>query len=153
MNVDAIRLRIAEAAIEWAQNINAEEALDERLPRRQSNFRFRTAAAGLLQEIRQLVEQLEPYTVAPWHDEEVAALNRWQTAGYVHAFTCANDHDEPRDLLATPSGWTCQHPDCGYTQTWAHKFMLNVPPDPFIDWHEPAFLKPSPPSYDGEIPT
>jgi hypothetical protein len=73
---------------------------------------------------------MSEFTHAPWTQEEVDALNRWQAAGYVHPFTCANDHDEPRTLRACVSGWICDHPKCGYTQYWAHQFMLDVPPNP-----------------------
>lgn len=64
---------------------------------------------------------------APWTDEQVAALNRWQKAAYVHPFTCGRQPRRPlhRDgegvLVATRDGWVC--PDDDYTQTWAHDFM------------------------------
>jgi hypothetical protein len=65
--------------------------------------------------------------VAPWTDEQVEGLNRWQTAGIMHPYTCANRNDDRHPsrafldrgtLLATPDGWVC--PDCDYTQNWAH---------------------------------
>jgi hypothetical protein len=59
---------------------------------------------------------------APWTDEQVANLNRWQKAGDVHPFTCPNHHKGDRDLVATNDGWQC--PSCPYTQTWAHPMML-----------------------------
>ena len=37
---------------------------------------------------------------APWIDEQVANLNRWQQAGYVHEFICPNDHEDSRVLIA-----------------------------------------------------
>jgi len=62
---------------------------------------------------------------APWSDEQVYALNRWQGCDWVHEFTCPAGHM----LAALHSGWVC--PDCNYRQTWAHDYMYNpLPPDP-----------------------
>jgi hypothetical protein len=61
---------------------------------------------------------------APWTEEQVKALNRWQEAGYVHPFTCW----EGDDLVATTGGWVC--PKCSYQQNWAHSFMLEEPVNP-----------------------
>lgn len=67
---------------------------------------------------------------APWTEVEVAALNRFQTSGFVHEFTCIEDHGAAsRVLTATADGWRC--PSCAYTQNWAHRFMLQAPRDPF----------------------
>jgi hypothetical protein len=79
---------------------------------------------------------------APWTDEQVANLNRWQENGRVHPFTCgsgdrmdaAHRKIQERDggdfgqLVATLDGWVC--PACDYRQNWAHDFMLVVPADP-----------------------
>lgn len=62
---------------------------------------------------------------SPWTTEEARLLNVWQAAGHVHPFTCPNDG---ATLTATPDGWTC--PECKYTQTWAHRHMLKLPPNP-----------------------
>jgi len=64
----------------------------------------------------------------PWTAEQVLALNRWQASNDVHPFTCGNknadvEHKNDGVLVATEHGWVCQ--DCGYTQDWAHVFMLN----------------------------
>ena len=90
----------------------------------------------------------------PWTPEQVEALNRWQTAGYVHPFTCgvcrdrdtdayvaaieaaraAGEPDPPRPrfgehaLVATADGWVCE--TCDYTQDWAHEAMLHLYPNP-----------------------
>jgi hypothetical protein len=57
--------------------------------------------------------------LAPWTDKQVAALNRFQSYGLVHPFTCpGHDGDGDRTLLATNAGWVCRH--CSYTQNWAH---------------------------------
>ena len=55
---------------------------------------------------------------APWTDEQVFNLNRWQQAGHVHEYTCPNDHEGSRVLVACNDGWHC--PSCPYTQAWAH---------------------------------
>jgi hypothetical protein len=66
---------------------------------------------------------------APWTDEEVAALERWQS-GPFHPFTCPNRREGHRVttdlgvLVPTGQGWTC--PDCDYTQDWAHSFMIST---------------------------
>jgi hypothetical protein len=79
---------------------------------------------------------------APFTDHVVAALNRWQAAPHVHPFTCGGDRGDAAHkayaaqhgqhdwgiLVATRLGWRC--PVCDYVQTWAHDFMLDVPPDP-----------------------
>jgi hypothetical protein len=73
--------------------------------------------------------------LAPWTDEQVVALNAFQTAGRFHPFTCGNDRGDEnhrkvakergdRDfglLVATKEGWVC--PACDYRQNWAHPFM------------------------------
>ncbi|MEU7066925.1 hypothetical protein [Streptomyces sp. NPDC046161] len=63
------------------------------------------------------------HITAPWSPEQVDALNRFQQTGGMHPFTCGRDHDTHRTLVATPAGWTCPGPGCGYTQNWAHAFM------------------------------
>lgn len=71
---------------------------------------------------------------APFTQEQVDGLNRWQAAGTVHPFTCGNRSGHPMDpegdygvLVATPEGWVCRH--CDYTQNFAHDFMVDPPPD------------------------
>lgn len=69
--------------------------------------------------------------VAPWPPEQVKHLNTWQTAGYLHPFTCPNrgDHTGEGDLVATPDGWVCSQ--CDYTQDWAYRQMVEpLPPNP-----------------------
>lgn len=68
---------------------------------------------------------------APFTTEQVRALNRWQSLGYVHEFTC----ECGRRLTATPAGWVCVGKDCDYTQDWAHDFMADAdkhPENPII---------------------
>lgn len=69
----------------------------------------------------------------PWTAQQVEALNAYQQLGYVHEFTCPNEHGEPGAyiLRAAPDGWHC--PRCDYAQDWAHDFMTDKtlhPPDP-----------------------
>jgi hypothetical protein len=80
--------------------------------------------------------------VAPWDDATVAALNRWQAAGFVHPFTCGGERSDAVHryyalaqgqgdrgiLVATRDGWVC--PACDYRQDWAHDFMVSKPIDP-----------------------
>lgn len=71
---------------------------------------------------------------APWTAEQVEALNRYQTEGWMHPFTCGNpartndNHPHGGNLVATQSGWICE--DCDYTQDWAHEFMFQPCPWP-----------------------
>jgi len=83
---------------------------------------------------------------APWTPSEVAALNRWQTFGRVHPFTCGNNRMDPAhvayqadhpdqdfgQLVASVNGWFC--PVCSYRQTWAFHFMAYPPPGMFDAW-------------------
>lgn len=74
--------------------------------------------------------------VAPWTDEEVAALNAYQEGGWFHPFTCGRCRDADPDfplkdehkLVATNDGWIC--PTCDYTQDWAHEMMFQPSPWP-----------------------
>lgn len=83
---------------------------------------------------------MSPRTVAPWTAEQVAKLNERQACGWVHPFTCPDhadgEHAHVRErngtadaLEASVDGWFCEV--CGYTQDWAHDFMLRgAPPNP-----------------------
>jgi len=68
----------------------------------------------------------------PWSQEQVDALNEYQSAGKFHPFTCVNRDDgqhwewgegDVGVLVATQDGWTCR--DCDYEQKWAHEFMTD----------------------------
>lgn len=61
---------------------------------------------------------------APWHDDVVAELARWQNLANVHPYTCGNDHGEEVRLLPTNDGWICPLRSCGYTQGWCFKASL-----------------------------
>lgn len=69
----------------------------------------------------------------PWTDEQVRALNQYQSDGWFHPFTCANnavnDHRNHPVLRATTVGFVCDA--CGYTQDWAWLFMTEPCPDFF----------------------
>jgi hypothetical protein len=62
---------------------------------------------------------------APWSEEQVAALNKYQKDGRMHPFTCPGEFEQckaHRELIATTNGWVCQ---CGkYKQNWAHEWMV-----------------------------
>ena len=80
---------------------------------------------------------------APFTPEQVLALNRWQNAGYIHEFTCANRGDGKHGdgngvLIATVRGWICQF--CDYEQDWCHEVMTHPLPrnDIFDDLMEKA---------------
>lgn len=60
---------------------------------------------------------------APWTPEEVANLNAWQTAGFVHPFTWG-DAEKQVDLIATPDGWVAEEGG-PVVQNWAHLFMVD----------------------------
>jgi hypothetical protein len=47
-----------------------------------------------------------PRIFAPFTPEQVAILNRFQTCGVVHPFTCAIDSGHP-PLVADVDGWHC----------------------------------------------
>ena len=69
-------------------------------------------------------ETLKSYEIhAPWTDEQVAALNRYQREGRGHPFT-GKRHEDGSEciLIATNQGWIkC---DGGsVVQTWAWDFM------------------------------
>lgn len=71
------------------------------------------------------------HIIAPFSDEQVEALNKYQREAPFHPFTCANrgdgnhvehaGHSDLGMLTATNEGWVCS--DCDYTQLWAHAFM------------------------------
>lgn len=57
---------------------------------------------------------------APWTAEQIDTLNRYQTAGIFHEFTCHAGHT----LYATEAGWRCRF--CiWYEQDWAWTFMAD----------------------------
>lgn len=56
-------------------------------------------------------------------EDEVKSLNEYQKEGLTHPFTCGNNHDGERVLVATTDGWIC--PSCDYKQDWAHSWMAN----------------------------
>jgi hypothetical protein len=67
----------------------------------------------------------QPMTQPPWNRDQIESLNEFQQSGFMHPFTCPNNHgsNEARTLRATHNGWTC--PNCEYTQGWAHDFMAD----------------------------
>ena len=67
---------------------------------------------------------------APWSDEQVAALNRYQQEGLGHPFT-GNRHTDGSEcvLIATSSGWIKCCGDGTVIQTWAWNFMAKTKHD------------------------
>lgn len=73
---------------------------------------------------------------APWTTEQVVNLNRWQSAGAFHPFTCGGEiHNGERKptLIAAHDGWLCPDSECSYRQGWAHVFMAE---ERSIEWWE-----------------
>lgn len=65
---------------------------------------------------------------APFTAEQVAELGRWQTAGWVHPFTCGNGALHAGYhviLMPTTKGWICPDDRCDFTQDWCHPFMAD----------------------------
>jgi len=60
---------------------------------------------------------------APFTPEQVAHINEFQLAGYMHSFTCGNCSGCDRDLVATVDGLHCRR--CDYRQFWVHSFMAD----------------------------
>lgn len=62
---------------------------------------------------------------APFSDDQVEQLARYQRSGRMHPFTCGGQHPGGHVILtATAAGWVCPE-SCGYTQDWAHAFMAD----------------------------
>lgn len=64
---------------------------------------------------------------APWTEEQVRNLNKYQVIGLFHPYTCGGKKDGKdcrADLIATKDGWICPE-GCGYTQDWCNDFMAN----------------------------
>ena len=74
-----------------------------------------------------MTKTLQKEIIAPWTDDQVMRLNRWQDSDWVHPYACPNRNNHPQNskLKATVDGWVC--PYCGYTQNWAHKESLDPP--------------------------
>jgi hypothetical protein len=60
---------------------------------------------------------------APFTDREVDSINRFQRSSVFHEFTCVEDHDQDRTLVADNDGLRCPH--CAYTQNWAYSWMAD----------------------------
>lgn len=77
----------------------------------------------VLQNLKQNPDMSIQQIRAPFTPDQVEQLNRYQNFGFVHEFTCANNHEGNRVLIASAEGWKC--PSCDYTQNWAHAFMAD----------------------------
>lgn len=104
--------------------------------------------AALMMEASPAASVGPAMVVAPWTEEEVAALAAWQASGMTHSYTCGicRDRDTQatikrggtyvpppeRALVPTPDGWTCQ--SCDFKQNWALASSLLPPPTaPWLD--------------------
>ena len=82
---------------------------------------------------------------APFAEEQVANLKKWQETVWVHPFTCCShdgceraEREDGGTLIPTTDGWHCP---CGkYKQDWAHDNMCNgeIPPDWRIEFKKKA---------------
>ena len=73
----------------------------------------------LTQELEEERDNKQGKSYAPWTDEQVAFLEKWQDDGKKHPFTCICGES----LIPYKSGWECD--ECGYKQNWAHNFMVS----------------------------
>lgn len=71
-------------------------------------------------------------TVPPWYapftDEQVAELHRWQITPWVHPFTCGNFslHEGYHvNLVPHREGWFCPDDRCDFVQVWCYSFMAD----------------------------
>jgi hypothetical protein len=61
---------------------------------------------------------------APWTDEQIKALEEYQTDGRFHPYTCGSNHKGLRILTPTKDGWVCKY--CEYKQDWCHSFHFKA---------------------------
>lgn len=64
-------------------------------------------------------------------EDQVASINAYQREAPFHPFTCGNNHDGERELVATVDGLHC--PTCDYTQDWVHSWMADWSWQNFVD--------------------
>ena len=65
---------------------------------------------------------------APFTDEQVENIIKYQSLGYYHSLTCGNDSSI---LYPTKNGLRCQN--CDYLQTWVPSGIANTKHQD-IDW-------------------
>lgn len=73
----------------------------------------------LTQELEEERDNKQGKSYAPWTDEQVECLERWQDDGKNHPFTCVCGES----LIPYKDGWLCD--SCGHKQNWCHNFMLS----------------------------
>jgi len=93
--------------------------------------RNRKAQLSLFDEIKKVQEYVPPErpkrydpmerVEAPFTDEQVKLLERYQKCESVHPFTCFFDTSE---LVPSVMGWFCTQ--CDYTQAWCHAMMIDL---------------------------
>lgn len=74
-------------------------------------------------EKEQDLPQFDPRGAMNLTEAQITSFNEFQKCGLMHPFTCGNDHDGVRELIATQTGLKC--PSCDYSQDWALQFMLD----------------------------
>ena len=62
--------------------------------------------------------------VAPWTEEQVQTLNKWQTLPNMHPFTGYNSAGNKVSLIATLEGWIAEEGG-QVVQTWAYASMAS----------------------------
>jgi hypothetical protein len=55
---------------------------------------------------------------APWNDEQIDALDKWQCDNSKHPYTCICGES----LTPYKNGWCCDY--CGHRQTWCFDFSI-----------------------------
>jgi len=88
---------------------------------------------------------------APFTQDQVDALTRFQQGRWMHPFTCPNrsnyDHadiwGDRGTLVPQQQAMTCVN--CGFFQLWVHAYMLEPPPpwyDEMLVKYDPALISP-----------
>lgn len=74
---------------------------------------------------------------APFDSLQIASINNYQMAGFVHPFTCANrdvGHDLDSVLEARTEGMVCAH--CSYVQDWVWEHMADSSWEKLNPWYK-----------------
>lgn len=79
---------------------------------------------------------------APFSEEQVENINRFQQSGLAHPFTCGKrdqathpwEHGDFGILRATEEGFVCDY--CDYKQWWAYDFMADPETLDVLDWRD-----------------
>lgn len=84
------------------------------------------------------MDDMDYMTHAPWTEEQVERLRRFQDIGCVHPQRCdcgGIDGEGDPKMVPTTDGWVC--PDhCGHIMKYVATFVLDGTMDEFFDSHE-----------------